>query len=92
VRAVKVQRDPFCEICHEGLAVGRQFGGVVHHVVPLPDGARLNFANLRSLCRPCHGRVHAALERWARERAGTWADPAEVWGWCLDHLVHDRVP
>lgn len=47
-------------LCHECQKLGRTTAAtMVHHVVPIREGGRrLDQANLESLCRPCHERMH----------------------------------
>ena len=51
---------PLCEDCE---AKGRiSAADLVHHVKPIRDGgARLNYSNLRALCKPCHEEAHKRL-------------------------------
>lgn len=53
---------PLCEDCADrGETV---LGEFVHHVVPWQEGgAKYDEDNLRHLCRTCHARAHARLER-----------------------------
>lgn len=51
------RRSPFCERCGSTVAL------TVDHVVPVSmGGAEYDEANLRVLCKPCHGHV------WAEQR------------------------
>ena len=60
VRERKRATDPLCERCKQ---LGRTTAtAIVHHILPLVDGgARLDMANLQSLCVPCHAEVHKEL-------------------------------
>jgi 5-methylcytosine-specific restriction protein A len=63
VRAVHLQREPLCRFCFEQGTL--RPADVVDHVQTInerPD-LRLDRANLRSLCKPCHD------ARTAREQA-----------------------
>lgn len=58
------RRSPFCERCGSTVAL------TVDHRVPLSmGGAEYDEANLRVLCRPCHGRV------WAEQRRAPGVTP-----------------
>jgi 5-methylcytosine-specific restriction protein A len=59
IRALKISRTPYCEQCY---AEGRMiFAEIVDHKVEIADGgAKLDIANLTSLCRACHNRKTAA--------------------------------
>jgi len=58
VRAMKLSRDPLCELClDQGETVAAE---LVHHIEPVkerPD-LRLFMENLKSVCKPCHERLH----------------------------------
>lgn len=62
VRRMKLRANPLCERCGaEGIT---RTADLVHHVVPLNDGgARLDMANLKSVCTPCHALEHVELAR-----------------------------
>lgn len=55
VRRMKLARDPLCESCRKRRrTVAAQ---LVDHIVPIrAGGARLDLANLQSMCRRCHAR------------------------------------
>lgn len=63
IRDSYVKLHPFCEICfEEGRAVPVE---EVHHKIPLAEGGTHDRANLISLCRSCHARIHAERgDRW----------------------------
>lgn len=63
IRAAYIAQHPLCEDC---LAQGKTTPvQEVHHVLPLEHGGSHNFANLRSLCKPCHSRQSALDgDRW----------------------------
>lgn len=51
---------PFCEEC---LRYGRYvLTEEIHHVLPLRDGGTHDAANLKSLCKSCHSRIHRKLK------------------------------
>ena len=52
----KLEQCPLCEECQRrGITTLAQ---VVDHIVPINrGGAKLDMANLQSLCYPCHNRV-----------------------------------
>ncbi len=57
LRARKLAHDPLCELQLEGC---RDFAEEVHHVVSfhgLHDPLRLDWDNLQSACKWCHGKV-----------------------------------
>jgi len=56
------RKHPTCEDCKaRGITAPV---ALVHHVVPLDQGgARLDHANLRSMCDACHQATHAELQR-----------------------------
>ena len=58
VRALKLKQDPLCQEClYEGCTTAAV---LVHHVVAIADGgAVLDVSNLRSVCRPCHDKLHS---------------------------------
>lgn len=59
LRDRKIRQTPFCEICY---AEGRMTPAViVDHRVEIKDGgAKLDIANLTSVCRACHNKKTAA--------------------------------
>jgi 5-methylcytosine-specific restriction enzyme A len=58
-REAKLAADPLCERCG-------QIADSVHHKVPIEaGGARRDPTNLESICRPCHSKAHAAMNRQA---------------------------
>ena len=58
VRAIKMNRNPFCEICSANNRYAR--AEIVDHIVEIRDGgAALNIDNLQSLCRTCHNQKTA---------------------------------
>ena len=63
IRNRYIKAHPLCEKCLEsGLLVPTE---EVHHKVPLAEGGTHNRANLISLCKSCHARIHAARgDRW----------------------------
>jgi 5-methylcytosine-specific restriction enzyme A len=65
LRAWHLAAHPNCARCEEAGVV--RLADLVHHVLPLCDGGELlDPDNLKSLCRACHGVVHADLDRqWA---------------------------
>ena len=62
---------PVCERCEAYGTVAA--GSLVHHIVPLPEGVRLDFNNLMTLCRACHGILHRELE-FSKEKYGREID------------------
>lgn len=69
LRNAYIRAHPWCED-PDGVHPRRQRATHVDHVVPISQGgARLDKANLQSLCMSCHSRK-TALERNAR---GSWA-------------------
>ena len=61
VRAIKLDRDPFCQRCG---ALGRTTAAhMVHHIVPVERDRtlRLVMSNLESMCNACHQKTHAAM-------------------------------
>jgi 5-methylcytosine-specific restriction enzyme A len=59
IRAMKRQANPLCEVCE---AEGRMTDAeLVHHVTPVREemSDALLMANLQSVCRACHGILHA---------------------------------
>ena len=61
VRAAQLRRHPLCEDCGERGYVTE--ASEVHHVVALRlGGMRLDYGNLRSLCKGCHSRRTARGE------------------------------
>lgn len=51
---------PICERCY---AYDRATSeNLVHHITPLPEGDRLSFDNLMSLCKNCHRALHRLYE------------------------------
>lgn len=34
----------------------------VHHIVPISKGGTNNFANLKTICRECHKKIHPHLD------------------------------
>ena len=65
LRAAKLATDPWCEEC--GRKGKRRLAAEVHHVVAfqgIDDPKRLEWGNLESLCKACHG------EKGQRERRG----------------------
>ena len=75
-----IAQHPLCAICSEPAEE-------VHHVIPLPYGARLEAGNLRSLCKRCHDAVGVAQRQWERQHADNWPSPDTVWAWCLARAV-----
>lgn len=74
VRDQYAREHPLCEDHQErGETVPMQ---VVDHVIPLPDGPRLDPRNFRSLCNSCHA-VKSARDR-ARGAVANVAPAAEV--------------
>lgn len=67
IRDSYVEAHPLCEKCLEsGLLVPTE---EVHHKVPLAEGGTHNRANLISLCKSCHARIHAQRgDRWNNTR------------------------
>jgi len=59
VRLMKLAADPLCEMHRRAGAVVP--ATLVDHIVPIAEGgARLDMANLQSLCRNCHAsKTHA---------------------------------
>lgn len=55
LRNLKLEQSPLCEECQRrGITTLAQ---VVDHIVPINrGGAKLDIANLQSLCHPCHNR------------------------------------
>ena len=60
VRAEHLKHEPQCVVCGADAKI-------VDHIVPLKSGGTNDHANLRSMCRGCHGRRHRA---WGRGGAG----------------------
>ena len=63
IRDSYVKTHPFCELCYEqGVLVEVE---EVHHKIPLSEGGTHDRANLISLCKSCHARIHAERgDRW----------------------------
>ena len=85
VRAAKLSRDPLCEYC---AALGRTTAAAeVDHVKPFSPGGvidhalRLDPANLKSTCKPCHATKTARGDAPPKGNAqdGTPHDPAHAW-------------
>ena len=58
--------DPLCAHC---LAKGHTMPAtLVDHIVPLPEGPRLDMDNLQSLCRSCHAKKTAADQGKGRSK------------------------
>jgi 5-methylcytosine-specific restriction endonuclease McrA len=59
LRAAFVVANPVCQRCW------RVPTEIVHHIKPIDQypELRLDWDNLQSLCRKCHGDVHAELEK-----------------------------
>ena len=53
MRNTYLRRNPWCEDPFERHA-GVVRGDMVDHIIPLPEGERLNPENLQTLCRSCH--------------------------------------
>ncbi|MCU9987091.1 HNH endonuclease [Mobiluncus curtisii] len=66
IRAAYIAQHPLCEDC---LAQGKTTPvQEVHHILPLEHGGNHDFANLRSLCKPCHSRQSALDgDRWRQD-------------------------
>lgn len=57
VRDRYLKKNPLCARCSQ---MGEtRAADLVHHIVPLPEGDRLNPDNLQSLCRSCHQSIHS---------------------------------
>lgn len=55
LRAYKLRISPLCELCMKASKAAEAVQ--VDHIVPIKSGgARLDLANLQSLCLSCHGR------------------------------------
>ena len=65
IRDKYVMEHPFCELCLErGVLVETE---EVHHKLPLSEGGTHDRANLISLCKSCHSRIHAERgDRWGK--------------------------
>jgi 5-methylcytosine-specific restriction protein A len=58
-RARYIAAHPLCERCQ---ADGRITPAeLVHHKLPLADGGTHDAANLLSVCKPCHAKIHRRL-------------------------------
>ncbi|OPX87746.1 MAG: HNH endonuclease [Pelotomaculum sp. PtaB.Bin104] len=58
VRAYKLKRNPLCERCEQEKRVTPAV--MVHHIKPISQGgAVLDMANLMSVCRSCHDKLHS---------------------------------
>ena len=56
VRKRYVSKHPFCEMCFaKGIIVPVD---EVHHKIPLAEGGTNDQANLISLCKSCHAKIH----------------------------------
>ena len=58
-RQIKLCDQPYCEMC---LDEGRHTPAViVHHIIGVTkdESLALDVENMQSLCRACHGKVHA---------------------------------
>lgn len=59
-RNMFITMHPLCSICLENSKYTP--ATVVHHIIPISEGGkRLDPANLTSLCRECHERLHGRL-------------------------------
>lgn len=58
LRDAKLAADPYCED-PEGRHEEKVRGRTVDHIVPLPEGPRLEWSNLQTLCLSCHARKTA---------------------------------
>lgn len=59
IRDRYVKEHPFCERClKEGRLTSVQ---EVHHIIPVASGGTHDEANLMSLCRSCHNKIHFEL-------------------------------
>jgi 5-methylcytosine-specific restriction enzyme A len=61
-RQIKLCAQPYCEMC---LQEGRHTPAViVHHIIEITEDASLalDIDNMQSLCRACHGSMHALNE------------------------------
>ena len=55
LRNLKLEQCPFCEECQRRVIT--TLAQVVDHIIPINrGGAKLDMANLQSLCHPCHNR------------------------------------
>ena len=55
LRNLKLEQCPFCEERHRRVIT--PLAPVVDHILPINrGGAKLDMANLQSLCHPCHNR------------------------------------
>lgn len=52
------RRNPICERCADKNPPVTREAAAVHHLEPLPDGARLDPENMMSVCRGCHSDLH----------------------------------
>lgn len=78
LRRVKLDRDPLCQHCLERDRT--EAATEVDHITPIEDGgARLDLANLQSLCKSCHSKKTARDVRARVGRRGGigGADPSE---------------
>ena len=63
IRDNYVKDHPFCEKCFEKGVLAEV--EEVHHIKPLSEGGTHERSNLISLCKSCHGRIHAERgDRW----------------------------
>ena len=62
VRAIKIGRDPICELCVSKGIVKRT--DIVHHIKPVEEHPELRLVmdNLMSVCIQCHEAIHGRLE------------------------------
>lgn len=75
VRSEHLRMEPLCRFCKKEGRVRE--ATVVDHITTIserPD-LRLDHANLRSLCKPCHDARTARDQGWGRRRRGGGFDP-----------------
>lgn len=57
-----------CENCgHKNIRILE-----VHHIVKRSNGGKDNLANLKLLCRNCHGEIHLGKEEYKEKHTTTW--------------------
>ena len=56
IRIRFIKEHPFCDICFQNGIMTPAV--LVHHRKPLAEGGTNDPANLQSLCKPCHSRLH----------------------------------
>jgi len=81
-RAAFLGQNPLCKFCEQrGLLVAAAEIDHVRTIAEAPE-LRLDFSNLRALCRPCHARRTALEQSFGRGAIGrahpNWIEPAQI--------------